>query len=149
VRRATGDDALAAAVSDVATRWDELDDAGRSTRLKYLGAALRFLLGSRDVERAQLLRGLKGIEEAPPDADADDRAARLRRILELLMEKGIGDADPDVLLLYGAVTGDEDAFRRGCEANGNPNVSDYELVRRYRDVVCEEHADLYRAFMNG
>ena len=136
VKMRVDDDALADAVDKVLAQRRPDDDATTGDYMRYLVQLISYLGESTHTAdgreaRARLLLGLPGTA-GQPDGDGEDPDS-FEKFLKRLVDAGVHQTDPDVLLFWGVVSGDaalvEEAQRKGAD----PAVLDWEIRRRHRE----------------
>lgn len=128
------DDELANAVDKVLADRRPGDDAAAGNYMRYLVLLLQYLSGStRTVEargsREQLILGLQDNDTHPAVNGA--RSDSFKEFLESLVDAGIHEKDPDVLLFWAAVSGDDSLVNEALRKGANSSLKDWELRRRY------------------
>lgn len=140
------DDELADAVDKVLAERRPGDDAATGNYMRYLAQLLRYLSRSTLTEEAresreQLILGLEGTASKPVgDGDDGEDADSFKRFLKRLVDAGIHETDPDVLLFWSAVTGDKALMDEALKKGANSSVKDWQIKQRYPNF-WHDHSD--------
>jgi hypothetical protein len=113
-----------------------MGEEATKTYMQYMATLLGYVSESmREPQakpvRAQLLTGLAGDAQVEGE---DSEKAEFGALIDRLVQAGVHEDDPEVLLFHGVLTGDLETVRRAMEEkHADQSVTKAQLMRRYRN----------------